>query len=135
METKLLRAIAVAMLTSIDGPGKWHKKDERQKFKEIDNPLLGLHVGDTVHSYSEDDEAMVEERVLAVVDGVGYMFANYYTDGPTLAPIDSEAYALTREDAIELWRPTIESDLEFVQKRADNLPGLKLLLGKLDTTS
>ena len=130
MSTKeaLLREVAYAILTEIDGLGRWHKQNER-RFKKIDNPLLGLCTGDTVYKYDEENEAMVEDRVLAVVDGVGYVFALYYHDGPTLAQVDDESYSRTREGAIELWRSTIESDIDYLQERVKKLPGLKLLLG------
>lgn len=129
METSLLRTIAVAILTSIEGNGRWRTDStERPEFEKIKNPLLGLSVGDIVYSYSEDDEAMVEDRVLVVADGIGYIFCNMYYWGPTLVPVDDEAFAITREAAVDLWRSTIESDIEWSQGKADRLPGLKALL-------
>ena len=63
-----------------------------------------------------------------IFEGIGYVFLNQCYYGPTLLPVNDQEYALTREDAIELWRSTIESDLTYLQEKADKLPGLKLLL-------
>ena len=129
METELLRDIACAILANIHGVGGWRTSaDEYRKFKKIDNPLPGLSVGDTVYFYDEDTVSLEENRVLVVFEDVGYVFINRYFHGPSLASVDNETYARTREEAIGMWKSTITTDLTYAQEQADTIPGLKLLL-------
>jgi hypothetical protein len=128
METEvLLRRIADSILSTLRGPGAWELFD-CDRFEKIDDPLLGLQVGDVVYSYCEDIRNIVEDRVLVVVDGVGYIFWNSAFRGPVLSPINSEVYARTKEGAVERSRGAIEDDLLDAEKQADNLSTLKSLL-------
>ena len=130
MENKLLIELAKAILTSLVGQGRWMEPGARHAFEAPDDTIPGLSVGDVVYSYSEDDECLVEDTVLVVADGVGYVYELNRYFGPSLYPVTTEAFGASKEQAIEVWRSTIEADLEYSLVKANNVEQLKSLLGQ-----
>jgi hypothetical protein len=132
VDHKLLQGVAESILRSINGPGYWDVHSAPRGYKKPDDALSGLSVGDVVYSYNEEEEALTEERVIAVVDGVGFVLYCDAQDRPGLLPVVAGTYGHSREAAITEWRADIEADIKYCQARADNLAGLKSLLREID---
>ena len=81
---KLLQGVAESILRSINGPGCWDLFSTSRDYKKPDDALSGLSVGDVVYSYSDEEESLTEERVIAVVDGVGFVLYCNAHDSPSL---------------------------------------------------
>lgn len=130
MDKELLKAIAESILTQLVGEGRWHERIDPPRFKKIDNPLMGLEVGDVVFRYDEDEEEIQERQVIAVVDGIGYVLwvSGYY--GPMLTAVSHGGYGKTVKEAAEANREQIESDIEYAQCRYDRMTKVKAILGR-----
>ena len=130
MNNEMLQEIAGVVLSQLIGPGRWCKDRERPRFEKITNPILGLAEGDVVYTYDEDDEEMQECKVLAVVDGVGYVLWSTSYHGPLLMPVANDSYGRTMAEAAEVNREQIESDIRYAQERYDRLSKVKQVLGQ-----
>ena len=129
MDRELLIAIAKRVLECCVGDGYWHLHNESPPKKIVD-PILGLSEGDTVYWYNVEEEKIVADRVVAIVDGVGYTFYMSPFYGPMLEAISWKEYNRTIDDAIEHNRETIERDISFWQERVDTLERLKSLINR-----
>jgi hypothetical protein len=130
MDKELLKAIAESVLTQLVGEGRWYKQKDRPRFEKIDNPVMGLEVGDVVFTYDEDEEEMQERQVIAIVNGIGYVLWASSYHGPLLLAVSDDCYGKTAKEAAEANREQIESDIEYAQRRYDRMTKVKAILGQ-----
>jgi hypothetical protein len=130
MDKELLKAIAESVLTQLVGEGRWYRKNDRPRFEKIDNPVMGLEVGDVVFTYDEDEEEMQERQVIAIVNGIGYVLRASSYHGPLLLAVSDDCYGKTAKEAAEANRGQIESDIEYAQRRYDRMTKVKAILGQ-----
>ena len=128
MDGELLKAVAKAVLTQLEGRGFWSKYDSPPRWSKIDNPLAGLKCGDMVFVYDESDEEICAAEVAVVIDEIGYAVWMDELHGPVLLPVSADVYSKTEAGAAEASRDSIESDFEYTHARYEQLVKAKSLL-------
>lgn len=130
MDNELLQEIAECVLSQLVGEGRWYKHEERRRFAKIDNPLMGLSVGDVVFTYNSDAEEIQEKRVVAIFHGIGYVAHYHRVYGPSLEAISDECYGKTVKEAAEANREEIELDIAYAEQRYDRMTKVKEIIGQ-----
>jgi hypothetical protein len=130
MDRQLLKVIAEAILTELIGPGNWYKDNQLPRFEAIDNPLMGIEVGDVVFTYDTDNEELKEGQIIAMVDGIGYVLRNSKYYGPSLLAVSDDDYGRTAKEAAEVNREQIERDIKWARERYDRTTKIKQILGQ-----
>lgn len=128
VDSGLIVSLAKTALRQLVGDGYW-KTSSSDKFKKIENPILGLAVGDNVYTYDDDVEEMQTLEVLAVVNDVGYVLVVCRFYGPRLVPVSDCSYGRTLRDAVELYREDIEFSVQNATECFERANKLKPLLG------
>lgn len=133
---KMMVAVAERILEVACGYGYWTKFTQPEVYV-APTPgtfLPGLRVGDKVFEFFDDGATMLENTVVYVRDGAGYIVDETADRCSPSLLLVSDDYRATRQAAIQHWRKDIvselESCLECVAKWQEKVDRLRALLSE-----